>query len=142
MMPVADAIFGVEAGQFASTLAVLGAIWAFYQRTQKAQAQLAEDVRKRIIAAEAERKANAIPQPFVTTMAEEFVKRSEHDELKGRVRGLETQMRKDKDEIIKAGEERAIAIHNRLNTVIEDLGEMKGAIGEVKGKVSEVSRKL
>ena len=58
------------------------------------------------------------------------------DALEKDVRGLRFKMESDKAEIIRAGEDRAKAIHDRINVVIEKVGEMRGEIKHLSQKQS------
>ncbi len=84
---------------------------------------------------------NVGPQPFVVKMQEEFHKEFasrkeflDHKEIVDRrhaehAREIATLYRKlesDKEEIIHAGEDRATKIHDRINVVIEKVGELRG----------------
>jgi len=55
--------------------------------------------------------------------------------LESDVRMIRLKMDADKNEIISSGEERAVAIHNRINVAIEKLGELKGQVTEVAKRV-------
>ena len=79
------------------------------------------------------------PQPFVTKRADEFVplkafhnhteaNRVHHEQINARISSLERQREADKDAIILAGEERAKAIHDSINVVIEKVGELRGEV--------------
>lgn len=55
--------------------------------------------------------------------------------LEGRATLIERKMDTDKTEIIDAGEDRAIKIHDRINAVLS-------AVSEVKGQVFEISKRV
>lgn len=78
-------------------------------------------------------------RPQMIQLAEQFVTRSSfhkhaelnrahHEKIEARVSALERKLEGDKDEIIKAGEDRAIKIHDRINVLIEKVGELRGEL--------------
>ena len=80
-----------------------------------------------------------IQQPLSVALQEEFtskeafdehteLNRLHHDRIEARISSLEKQREHDKDAIIAAGEARSIAIHNRINVAIEQIGELRGEI--------------
>ena len=84
--------------------------------------------------------------PLIVKMQEEFHKefasRKEflehkehvsrrHDEHAREIASLYRKLESDKEEIIHAGEDRATKIHDRINVVIEKVGELRG---EMKGR--------
>jgi hypothetical protein len=80
-----------------------------------------------------------IPQPFMTKVEDQLVTKQEcavsHGHMHTRVLTLEARMDRverkmetDKVEIITAGEERARQIHDRINTVLSAVSELKGEI--------------
>lgn len=66
------------------------------------------------------------------TLIEEFVTRKEmgafEDKVEGRFENLRCEMREDKTEILKAGEDRATKLHERINVVL-------GAVSRVEGEL-------
>jgi hypothetical protein len=58
----------------------------------------------------------------------------EQNKLEQRMTHLERKMESDKTEIIEAGEERVVKLHNRMNEVLSGLSELKG---EIKGRFAK-----
>jgi hypothetical protein len=55
--------------------------------------------------------------------------------LESDVRAIRLKMDADKHELLAAGEERAHAIHERINVLISSVGELKGVVSEVAKRV-------
>jgi restriction endonuclease Mrr len=83
-------------------------------------------------------------KPQMIQLAEQFVSRSSfhkhaelnrqaHDKIEARVAALERKLEDDKDEIIKAGEDRATKIHDRINVAIVQIGELRGEVRHLSG---------
>lgn len=85
-----------------------------------------------------------IQQPLVVDLKKEFATKEElrmhreeiireQNKLEQRMAHLERKMDDDKIEIIKAGELRVVALHNRINDVLQGVSELRG---ELKGRFS------
>ena len=85
-------------------------------------------------------------QPLKVVEAKEYITRRDHAEacghmerrvtaLEGRATIIEKKMESDKSEIIDAGEDRAVKIHDRINVAIEKIGELKGQVTEIAKRV-------
>lgn len=81
-------------------------------------------------------------QPISIHMAERYttrgsfetharLNREHHEKIEARVSALERKLEDDKDEIIKAGEDRAVKLHERINVAIEKIGELRGEVTQI-----------
>lgn len=89
--------------------------------------------------------AAPLPQPVVTKRQDEFVLRHEFDRLSKEHANLATRVEKVHNDLIKAGEERAVKIHERLNIVIEGVAEIRGRSEALASALTErdpVTRKV
>ncbi|HUS37352.1 MAG TPA: hypothetical protein VM680_18540 [Verrucomicrobiae bacterium] len=63
-------------------------------------------------------------------MVEDFATRRElqalTEKVDGRFEDLRCEIREDKTEILKAGEERAVKLHERINVVLSTVSELRG----------------
>ena len=55
--------------------------------------------------------------------------------LESEVKEIRKEMKGDKEDIIKAGEDRSVKIHDRINVAITQIGELKGQLTEVAKRV-------
>jgi hypothetical protein len=121
---------GVEIGTLIGVVSALGLLWKIYSEVTKAKGQFVAEI-KREIAADAVTKPTRHeiwPQPFVTKEADEFITKKEHAAgcslmerrvvaLEGRTHAIEQQMQTDKKEILQAGENRAVLIHDQISEI-------------------------
>lgn len=86
-----------------------------------------------------------VQQPLVIDLKKEFVTKEEmrlhreeiireQNKLEQRMTHLERKMESDKTEIIEAGEERVVKLHNRINDILAAFSELKG---EIKGRFAK-----
>ena len=69
-----------------------------------------------------------IPQPLIHQRHPEYVPRHEFTDLKLHVDRVESRIESVHRDLIKAGEERAVKLHERLNDLIEPLAEIRGRV--------------
>ena len=74
------------------------------------------------------KKETPLPQPLTTKKAEDFVPRHEFARLEGQVLGLASRIEVVHSNLLHAGEERAVKLHERLNELIEPLAEIRGRV--------------
>lgn len=119
----------VEMIELAKWIVILGFVITIWLKLRSWEKGLKGDPEKREIS----------PQPLGVRLAAEFVRQQEFDreisrldqdakEIKARLRQLDEKREADKIEIISAGEERAVAIHNRINLLLEKVSEIKGEV--------------
>lgn len=80
----------------------------------------------------------ALDEKVMTEKAHQAVCGSLHQRvgvLENDVRSIRIKMDADKSEIIDAGEDRAVKIHDRINVAIEKIGELKGQVTEIAKRV-------
>lgn len=129
-----------EMAMLASVLGALAMLWRVYSAINKAKGALVEEVKKQLRAdGDGSERVELIKQPVRIEMQKEFMTRDEHRgicghletrtaALEARMGRVERKMEDDKIEIIQAGEERARQIHERINTVLAAVSELKGEI--------------
>jgi predicted transcriptional regulator len=82
------------------------------------------------------------PLPFPVELKREFATKEElrshreenireQNKLEQRMTHIERKMDEDKNEILKAGEDRVIKLHNRINEILQGVSELRG---EIKGR--------
>jgi hypothetical protein len=114
---------------FVAVVGVLGPIFALYIKVRSWEKSLRGEAEPRHVG----------PQPFEVSIKEKPLSHSDHDALCGPlhqrvgilendVRAIRLKMDADKTEIIAAGEMRAHAIHERINTVLSAVSEVRGEI--------------
>lgn len=69
-----------------------------------------------------------LPQPLSVSLEDQFVTRREFERLDKRVSELNGRMETMQQQMTRQAEERAIKIHERLNTLLENIHEMKGSL--------------
>jgi len=74
------------------------------------------------------RKETALPQPMVTQKHAEYVPRHEFTRLEAQVNMIGHRVEVIHQDLLHAGEERAVKIHERLNLLIEQHGEIRGRL--------------
>lgn len=81
-------------------------------------------------------------QPIRFTEELKFITKTEHTEhcgnmdrrvgvLENDIKMIRHKMESDKTEIIAAGEDRSIKIHDRINVAIEKIGELRGEVNRI-----------
>lgn len=65
------------------------------------------------------------------------LERERHEKNEQRIATLERKLESDKHEIIEAGEDRADAIHERINVVIEKVGELRGEVKHIAARIHQ-----
>lgn len=122
---------GVKIEILAQLITALGVLFVIWRRFAQAKADLADEVIARLKAAKAS-ESDAPPvevkSPLEVRHEDPPIRRSEHvamcghmerrvSALEARTHAIERKMEVDKNEILAAGEARAIALHERINTI-------------------------
>jgi hypothetical protein len=124
----------------AAVLGALGVLWRVYSAINKIKTDLVGQVKAAIKAeGDGSQPMELVKQPLRVQFEKEFLTREEHrgictrleertSALEARMTRVERKMESDKAEIIKAGEDRADKIHERINIVLAAVSELKGEI--------------
>ncbi|MES2705138.1 MAG: hypothetical protein V4726_00915 [Verrucomicrobiota bacterium] len=67
-----------------------------------------------------------LPQPVLTKKQEEHVLRHEFEKLSREHMALAARVESVHNDVLRAGEDRAVKIHERLNLLIEGMAEVRG----------------
>lgn len=129
----------IEPSFVVSVLMSLGTIYVVWRKANSAKNSFVEDVITAIKAEEAKTskgEARTVTFPPTPVELEEYRRdkaaieaRFQSNEL--RFQRLESKMETDKQQIIDAGEERAVALHERINAVMSTASEIKGELKQI-----------
>lgn len=81
-----------------------------------------------------------LPQPLTTQRATVYARQEDHARLEHRVTNVEAKIELHYIDLLKEGEKRAKETHNRIDTVINGVADMRAEMGELAGAVRQLTK--
>lgn len=144
MLIAQSQVMGVEVSTLVAVITAIGVLFGIWKKMNAAKGEIAKEVMTVLLAQQAEqaKSTNVGPQPFAIQMNKEFVdkasyhkhaelNRGEHTRIDARITAIQAKMEEDKFEIIQAGEDRSKAIHDRINLLLENVGQIRGELNAI-----------